>query len=184
MSMLMVLGLSGCQNNAETSTFATDPSIQNEMISESVANTEYDSIEDFLAANSEDVLAIDPQTADRSAAPPNAADFRVTDTGVSVAISYIAVTYECEISEDAFKLKLFTYRSDKGEDQLEEIMESNPGFFTEKEIGGQLIYYASGSEYDWFDCYAMVIDGKLIVMDVEKGYDEHVETILENLVFQ
>ena len=184
MSMLMVWGLSGCQNNAETSTVATDPSVQNERIDESVANTEYDSIEDFLADSNEDVMAVNSQPVSRSATPSNATNFSATDTNVSVAISYISVTYECEINEDAFKLKLVTYRSDNGEEQLAEVMESNPNFLEEKEIGEQLIYYAPGSEYDWFNFYAMVVDGKLIVMDIEKGYDEHMEAILENLVFQ
>lgn len=169
MSILLVLGLTGCQNSAEMSASDPDQLLQNEVIHESLANTEYDSIEGFLADSDEGVFVLDSQAA---------------DTGVSVAISYIAVTYECEVNEDTFKLELCTYRSNNGKQQLEEIMESNPNLFTEEEIGGKRIYYAPGSEYDWFDCYAMVIGEKLFIMDIEKGYDEYVGVILENLVLQ
>lgn len=184
MSILLVLGLTGCQNSAEMPASDPDQLLQNEVIHESLANTEYDSIEGFLADSDEGVFVLDSQAAGRSAAPSNAAGFNAADTGVSVAISYIAVTYECEVNEDTFKLELCTYRSNNGKQQLKEVMESNPDLFTEEEIGGKRIYYAPGSEYDWFDCYAMVIGEKLFIMDIENGYDEYVGVILENLVLQ
>ena len=40
------------------------------------------------------------------------------DKTVSVAKSYTAVTYECEIDSDRFQVKLATYDSDNGEEQL------------------------------------------------------------------
>lgn len=85
------------------------------------------------------------------------------------------MTYECEVNEDTFKLELCTYRSNNGKQQLEEIMESNPNLFTEEEIGGKRIYYAPGSEYDWFDCYAMVDRRKIVHYGQKKGYESMLE---------
>ena len=54
------------------------------------------------------------------------------------------------------KVKLATYKSNNGDEQLASIVDSNPGIFSEEDIGGVLTYYCPGSKYDWFDCYAMV----------------------------
>ena len=43
------------------------------------------------------------------------------------------------------------------EEQLNDEIESNPNIFTKKDIGGNSVYYCPGSEYDWFDCYAIHI---------------------------
>ena len=43
------------------------------------------------------------------------------------------------------------------EEQLNAVIESNPNIFTKKDIGGNSVYYCPGSEYDWFDCYAIHI---------------------------
>ena len=53
---------------------------------------------------------------------------------VSVAKSYTAVTYECEIDSDRFQVKLATYDSDNGEEQLNAVIKSNPDIFTKKDI--------------------------------------------------
>lgn len=179
--ILMVFCLSGCQNSMEVSETTLE---DKENISESVANREYDSIEDFLASNNESILAMNPQKISRSATPSNAAVFSAIDNNVSVADSYIAVTYECKADNDIFQLKLATYTSNNGEEQLDSVVNSNPGIFTEEEIGDILTYYCPGSQYDWFDCYAMVIDGKMFVVNIEKGYDEYIETVLNNLIIQ
>lgn len=75
MSILLVLGLTGCQNSAEMSASDPDQLLQNEVIHESLANTEYDSIEGFLADSDEGVFVLDSQAADRSTAPSNTAGF-------------------------------------------------------------------------------------------------------------
>ena len=69
MSILLVLGLTGCQNSAEMPASDPDQLLQNEVIHESLANTEYDSIEGFLADSDEGVFVLNSQTAGRSAAP-------------------------------------------------------------------------------------------------------------------
>ena len=120
----------------------------------------------------------------KSATSSNAAMFTAIDNNVSVAESYVAVTYECEGGGDAFQVKLATYTSNNGNEQLDSLINSNPGIFTEKETGGILTYYCPGSQYDWFDCYAMVIDDKMFVVNIEKGYDEYIGDVLANLILQ
>lgn len=185
-SILMVFFLSGCQNNMNMreTTLEKNQNIHNENISESIANQEYDSIEDFLANDNESILAIDSQKISKNATPSDATLFKAIDKNVSVAESYIAVTYECKANNDTFQLKLATYTSNNGEEQLNSVVNSNPGIFTEEAIGDVLTYYCPGSQYDWFDCYAMVIDGKMFVVNIEKGYNEYLATVLDNLVFQ
>ena len=61
MSILLVLGLTGCQNSAEMSASDPDQLLQNEVIHESLANTEYDSIEGFLADSDEGAFVLDSQ---------------------------------------------------------------------------------------------------------------------------
>ena len=70
------------------------------------------------------------------------------------------------------------------DEQLASIVDSNPGIFSEEDIGGVLTYYCPGSKYDWFDCYAMVIEDKLFVVNIEKGYDKYIEDVLSNIVLQ
>lgn len=159
------------------------PASNNENISESAANQEYDSIEAFRANDNESILIMDPSKINSSTTLSNTAVFSAIDNNVSVADSYIAVTYECKTDNGTFQLKLATYASNNGEEQLDSVVNSNPGIFTEKEIGDILTYYCPGSQYDWFDCYAMVIDGKMFVVNIEKGYDEYIETVLNNLIF-
>lgn len=182
--MLMVLGIVGCQNSMGSSAIEKNGNVENENIAESSANKEYDSIEDFLADNNEAIFAMNPQKMSRSATPSNATMFTAVDNNVSVAESYIAVNYECEVDGSTFQVKLATYISNNGDEQLDSVINSNPGIFTEKEIGGILTYYCPGSQYDWFDCYAMVIDEKMFVVNIEKGYDEYIEGVLANIILQ
>ena len=62
--------------------------------------------------------------------------FSAVDKTVSVAKSYTALTYECEIDSDRFQVKLATYDSDNGEEQLNAVIKSNPDIFTKEDIGG------------------------------------------------
>jgi len=179
--LLVALGVTGCGNPVDRSPEEKIETVQNESIAESLANEEYDSIEDFLADNNETIFVMNFQKMSKSATPPNATGFTVIDNHVSMAKSYIAVIYECETDGHTFQIELVTYRSDSGEEQLGSIISSNPGIFTEKEIGEILTYYCPGSQYDWFDCYAMVINGKMIVIDIEKGYDKYMETVLDSI---
>ena len=148
----MCLGLSGCKGK----TAEAAPINNNDNIAESEANTEYDSIEDFLTRSNVSVFMMDSN-------------------------SSIIATYS---NAAAFKVKLATYKSNNGDEQLASIVDSNPGIFSEEDIGGVLTYYCPGSKYDWFDCYAMVIEDKLFVVNIEKGYDKYIEDVLSNIVLQ
>ena len=97
---------------------------------------------------------------------------------------YMAVTYECEIDSDRFQVKLATYDSDNGEEQLNAVIKSNPDIFTKIDIRGNSTYYCPGSKYDWSDCYAMVVDHKLLVVNIEKEYDQYIEWVLGHITLQ
>ena len=176
---IMCLGLSGCKGKIAEAA----PIDNNDNIAESEANTEYDSIEDFLTRSNVSVFMMDSNSS-IIATYSNAAAFSAVDKKVSVAESYIAITYECETNGETFKVKLATYKSNNGDEQLASIVDSNPGIFSEKDIGGVLTYYCPGSKYDWFDCYAMVIEDKLFVVNIEKGYDKYIEDVLSNIILQ
>ena len=143
----------------------------------------YDSVEDFLTRSNVSVFMMDSNSS-IIATYSNAAAFSAVDKKVSVAESYTAITYECETNGETFKVKLATYKSNNGDEQLASIVDSNPGIFSEEDIGGVLTYYCPGSKYDWFDCYAMVIEDKLFVVNIEKGYDKYIEDVLSNIVLQ
>ena len=66
---------------------------EDENITESIVNTEYGSIEDFSANNSIDIFVLDFNKESNS----DKRSFSAADKNVSVAKSYTAVTYECEI---------------------------------------------------------------------------------------
>lgn len=182
----MSLSLSGCKDYIAQGVSETAQSNETENIAESAANTEYDSIEDFLQNNNARIFVIDSkQLYDSNAAiNSNAAAFNAVDKNVSAAQSYISIIYECEADGDTFKVDLSTFNTDKGEEQLASVAASNPGIFTEVNILGISVYYCPGSEYDWFDCYAMVIDKKMVVVDIEKGYDTYIEDVLNNIVLK
>ena len=153
---------------------------EDENITESIVNTEYGSIEDFSANNSMDIFVLN---FNKDSNLDNAS-FSAVDKTVSVAKSYTAVTYECEIDSDRFQVKLATYDSDNGEEQLNAVIKSNPDIFTKKDIGGNSTYYCPGSKYDWSDCYAMVVDHKLLVVNIEKEYDQYIEWVLGHITLQ
>lgn len=185
-TLFMALSLAGCQNkNAAISTVSTEiQELQNINISESIANKEYYSIEDFQADSNESFFALNPQKTDSIATSSNASVLNTINHNVSVSSIYISVNYECEAGRDSFQLSLTTYLSNNGEKQLDSVISSNPGIFTEKEIAGIPLYYCPGSPYDWFDCYAMVINEKMLVVNIEQGYDEYIEDVLNNLILQ
>ena len=153
---------------------------EDENITESIVNTEYGSIEDFSANNSMDIFVLNFNKESNL----DNGSFSAVDKTVSVAKSYTAVTYECEIDSDRFQVKLATYDSDNGEEQLNAVIKSNPDIFTKKDIGGNSTYYCPGSKYDWSDCYAMVVDHKLLVVNIEKEYDQYIEWVLGYITLQ
>ena len=153
---------------------------EDENITESIVNTEYGSIEDFSANNSMDIFVLNFNKESNL----DNGSFSAVDKTVSVAKSYMAVTYECEIDSDRFQVKLATYDSDNGEEQLNAVIKSNPDIFTKKDIGGNSTYYCPGSKYDWSDCYAMVVDHKLLVVNIEKEYDQYIEWVLGHITLQ
>ena len=55
---------------------------------------------------------------------------------------------------------------------------------SKKDIGGNSTYYCPGSKYDWSDCYAMVVDHKLLVVNIEKEYDQYIEWVLGHITLQ
>lgn len=87
---IMCLGLSGCKGK----TAEAAPINNNDNIAESEANTEYDSIEDFLTRSNVSVFMMDSNSS-IIATYSNAAAFSAVDKKVSVAESYTAITYEC-----------------------------------------------------------------------------------------
>ena len=113
---------------------------EDENITESIVNTEYGSIEDFSANNSMDIFVLNFNKESNL----DNGSFSAVDKTVSVAKSYTAVTYECEIDSDRFQVKLATYA----------------------------------------DCYAMVVDHKLLVVNIEKEYDQYIEWVLGHITLQ
>ena len=132
---------------------------EDENITESIVNTEYGSIEDFSANNSMDIFVL---------------NFNKESN----------LDNECEIDSDRFQVKLATYDSDNGEEQLNAVIKSNPDIFTKKDIRGNSTYYCPGSKYDWSDCYAMVVDHKLLVVNIEKENDQYIEWVLGHITLQ
>ena len=153
---------------------------EDENITESIVNTEYGSIEDFSANNSMDIFVLNFNKESNL----DNESFSAVDKTVYVAKSYTAVTYECEIDSDRFQVKLATYDSDNGEEQLNAVIKSNQDIFTKKDIRGNSTYYCPGSKYDWSDCYAMVVDHKLLVVNIEKEYDQYIEWVLGHITLQ
>ena len=171
-AVAMSLTLSGCKDHTvqEPSEITQENEIEN--IAESIANTEYDSIEDFLQNSNATVFMMDSKqpynnvATNSNAANSNATTFNAIDKNVSDSQSYISIIYECEVNDDTFKVDLSTFKTSEGAEQLAYVVDSNPGIFTEVNISGILAYYCPGSEYDWFDCYAMIINKKLVVIDI------------------
>lgn len=101
---------------------------EDENITESIVNTEYGSIEDFSANNSMDIFVLNFNKESNL----DNGSFSAVDKTVSVAKSYTAVTYECEIDSDRFQVKLATYDSDNGEEQLKRCNKKQSGHIHEK----------------------------------------------------
>ena len=65
---------------------------------------------DFFANNSTPVFVLDPNKESNSGNE----SFSALDKKASVAKSYLAVTYECEIDSNKLQVKLATCNSDNG----------------------------------------------------------------------
>lgn len=189
-AVAMSLTLSGCKDHTVQEPSEITQENEIETIAESIANTEYDSIEDFLQNSNATVFMMDSKqpynnvATNSNAANSNATTFNAIDKNVSDSQSYISIIYECEVNDNTFKVDLSTFKTSEGAEQLAYVVDSNPGIFTEVNISGISAYYCPGSEYDWFDCYAMIINKKLVVIDIEKGYDTYIEDVLNNIVLQ
>ena len=104
------LTLTGCGARNVQEPSETLQSGEDENITESIENTEYDSIVDFFANNSTPVFVLDPNKESNSGNE----SFSALDKKASVAKSYLAVTYECEIDSNKLQVKLATCNSDNG----------------------------------------------------------------------
>ena len=102
------LTLTGCGARNVQEPSETLQSGEDENITESIENTEYDSIVDFFANNSTPVFVLDPNKESNSGNE----SFSALDKKASVAKSYLAVTYECEIDSNKLQVKLATCNSD------------------------------------------------------------------------
>ena len=181
--LLLCQGLVGCRNNNEYTSSKTFQE-SDEVIMESVANQEYDSLDDFLESNNESVVVLNLETSGRGiASDSNAALFSAKDTNVSVSDSFVFVTYECASGDDKFKVVLATGKYENGLEQLNHVIDTNPGIFSEEDFGGVTVYYGPGSEYDWFDSYTMIINDKIFIIDIEKDYTQHIEEVLANAIY-
>lgn len=185
MAVAISLTVSGCGKHRIQRPSQAAQSSESEDTAESIANTEYDSIEDFLEDNNAPVFIMESeQFYNELATNSNAATLDFVGDHVSVGGSYISVIYECKAGDDTFKIDLATYNTNRADEQLAYVVDSNPGIFTEVNISGISVYYCPGSEYEWFDCYAMVIDEKLVVVNIEKGYGKYMEDVLNNIVLR
>lgn len=104
------LTLTGCGARNVQEPSETLQSGEDENITESIENTEYDSIVGFFANNSTPVFVLDPNKESNSGNE----SFSALDKKASVAKSYLAVTYECEINSNKLQVKLATCNSDNG----------------------------------------------------------------------
>lgn len=195
--ILLCMGLAGCRNNSGAALSETVQRVNNgytnletlqerdEVIMESMANQEYDSLDDFLKSNNESVVALNLQTSSMGiASDSNATSFSAKDTNVSVSDSFVFVTYECTSGDDIFKVVLATCKYENGLEQLNYVIDTNPGVFSKEDLGGVTVYYGPGSEYDWFDSYTMIINDKIFIIDIEKDYTQHIEEVLANAIYK
>ena len=164
--------LTACQNAGDTSETFEEHAYE--------ANTEYDSVEEFLEDSNETMFVLGNKTRQKNiAADANAGmQLYVEDTGVTVGEVYASVTYECEVGEDRFKVNLATYNYSDGEGSMQYIIDNNSDAFSEEEIGGRTVYYCPCPDIEEYNCYLMVWEGKMFVLNIEKGYDSYVEMIM------
>ena len=91
---------------------------------------------DFFANNSTPVFVLDPNKESNSGNE----SFSALDKKASVAKSYLAVTYECEIDSNKLQVNAGDMQFRQREEQLNAVIESNPNIFTKKDIGGNSVY--------------------------------------------
>lgn len=147
------------------------------------ANEEYDTIAEFLVSSDKPAFLLQSQRARQTTATPSEADIeiQIANENVSVGEHYVAVNYECTVGEETFLLQLGTYNFPDGEGSMQQILDRGPGLFSEKEIGGQQVYYCPGSEYEPYNYYLMVLNGNMFLLNIEQGYDKYVEMIMNHL---
>lgn len=46
------------------------------------------------------------------------------------------------------------------------------------------MYYCLGTTYEGFNCYAMILDDKMLVVNIEKEYDEYIGDTVRNIVLR
>lgn len=86
--------------------------------------------------------------------------------------------YDCTLEDKDFKVRLGTYDSKNGADDVQYILESNPGVFTEMDINDTTVYYCPGMELEKYNCYMMVLNDQMFVIDIEKGFDSEVAAVM------
>lgn len=162
------------------------------------ANTEYDSVEEFLRDSDMPVFLLGNDMKGKNKAAPSdarsiadkaassdagyaAIDVRFTDTGVTVGEHYVSVSYDCRVGDDSFKADLTTYSFEDGKRMLQAILDNNAGVFSEEELSEKEIYYCPGTDVETYNCYAMVWEGRMFLINIEKGYDPYVELLMEQI---
>lgn len=183
----LCLGLTACQTQTNKST-SPNESIKDDastVISAHIANTEYSSLNEFFSESNEEITILAPVSVYSQCASNSNAQtlLHIEDINVTIAESYISVMYECEIDGDVFNTKVATYTLEDGESALESIKTGNPNLFSELTINDIITYYCPGGAEDWFDCYAMVLDGKMVVINIQKEYATYISEIVDVLSY-
>ena len=50
--------------------------------------------------------------------------------------------------------------------------------YTHLDVYKRQVYYCPGTDVEEYNCYLMVWEGKMFVLNIEKGYDSYVEMIM------
>lgn len=180
-SILLCMCLSGCQTQNNTSAADTgslhDPY---PIVQAQEANDEYDSIAEFQEHSNKPAFLLGSYVSE-TADPISSGAMSVlksTVTRVSVGESYVDVYYDCKLEDKEFKVRLGTYDSKDGADDVQYILENNPGIFTEMDIDGTAVYYCPGMDVEFYNSYMMVRNGQMFVINIEKGYDSEITAIM------
>lgn len=180
--ILLCMCLSGCQ--AQNNIPVTDKGPvygPYPMIQAQEANDEYDSIAEFQEHSNKPAFLLGSNVSrTANAASSNASlVLEAVATRVSVGESYVDVYYDCKLEDKEFKVRLGTYDSKDGADDVQYVLENNSGIFTEMDIDGTTVYYCPGMDIEFYNSYMMVLSGQMFVINIEKGYDSEVAAIMD-----
>lgn len=181
-SILLCMCLSGCQMQNNTPAADTE-SLHDPypIVQAQEANDEYDSIAEFQEHSNKPAFLLGSYVSETADAVSSGAMsvLESTATRVSVGESYVDVYYDCKLEDKEFKVRLGTYDSKDGADDVQYILENNPGIFTEMDIDGTAVYYCPGMDAEFYNSYMMVRNGQMFVINIEKGYDSEITAIMD-----